>query len=91
MVAYGNASGKPEPIEVLDLARLGSLFLTRPILSHYIATRAEFELATGRYFEVLAKGTVRLPEITRFALSDAADAHRHLQDRAKPSLPILVP
>ena len=91
MVAYGNASGKPEPIEVLDLARLGSLFLTRPILSHYIATRAEFELATGRYFEVLAKGTVRLPEITRFALSDAADSHRHLQDRAKPSLPILVP
>ena len=91
MVAYGNASGKPEPIEVLDLARLGSLFLTRPILSHYIATRADFELATGRYFDALANGTVRLPEITRFALSEAADAHRHLQDRARPSLPILVP
>ena len=90
MVAYGNASGKPEPIEVLDLARLGSLFLTRPILSHYISTRAEFELATSRYFKTLTDGIVTLPEITRFPLTEAANAHRHLQDRSELSLPILV-
>ena len=91
MVAYGNASGKPEPLEVLDLARLGSLFVTRPILSHYIGTKKDFELATERYFKALTNKTVRLPEITSFDLSDAASAHRHLQDRAKLSLPILVP
>ena len=91
MVAYGNASGKPEPIEVLDLARLGSIFLTRPILSHYISTRADFEMATGRYFDVLRNRTVQLPEITPFKLADASEAHRHLQDRSKSTLPILVP
>lgn len=91
MVAYGNASGKPEPFEVLDLARLGSLFLTRPIMSHYIGTRAELELAANRYFEVLSNGTVTPPKHTSFALADAADAHRHLENRSELSVPILVP
>ena len=91
MVAYGNASGKPEALEVLDLARLGSLFLTRPIMSHYIGTRAELELSTRRYFEVLSNGTVTPPAQTHFALADAPDAHRHLEDRSKLSVPVLVP
>ena len=91
MVAYGNASGKPEPLEVLSLARLGSLFLTRPILSHYIGTRADFTLSTNRYFKVLTQGLVKLPEIREFRLIDAANAHRHLQDRKQLSIPVLVP
>ena len=91
MVAYGNASGKPEALEVLDLARLGSLFLTRPIMSHYIGTRAELELSTRRYFEVLSNGTVTPPAQTHFALADAPNAHRHLEDRSKLSVPVLVP
>ncbi|MEM7469018.1 MAG: quinone oxidoreductase [Pseudomonadota bacterium] len=91
MVAFGNASGKPDPLEVLDLARLGSLFLTRPILSHYIATATEFNAAAARYFDALITGTVKIPEITEFALNDAAKAHQHLQDRSQLSIPILVP
>ena len=91
MVAYGNASGKPEPIEVLSLARLGSIFLTRPILSHYIGTRAEYVAATERYFKAILDGLLRLPEITPFKLSEAPLAHQHLEDRSKLSVPLLVP
>lgn len=91
MVAYGNASGKPEPIEVLSLARLGSIYLTRPILSHYIGTRAEYMAATERYFRAIEDQIIELPEITRFKLSEAPQAHRHLEDRTKHSIPLLVP
>ncbi|MEQ8661464.1 MAG: quinone oxidoreductase [Gammaproteobacteria bacterium] len=91
MVAYGNASGAPEPCEVLALARLGSLFLTRPRLPDYVATRAELELCAGRYFAALAAGIVRPHALTRFALADAAAAHVHLEDRDQLTIPVLVP
>jgi NADPH2:quinone reductase len=91
MVAYGNASGKVEPFDVLELARLGSLFLARPRLGDYLATRQELELSAGRYFDALARGVVRPHAAERFALADAAAAHRHLEDRSKHTIPILVP
>lgn len=91
MVAFGNASGKPEEFDVLNLARLGSLFLTRPILSHYIGTRADFELSTERYFDALLENIIVLPEISEFPLSQASAAHRHLEDRTKLSIPVLIP
>jgi len=91
MVAYGNASGKPDPLDVLALARHGSLFLTRPNLGHYVSTRAEFELASGRYFDALHSGIVKPHAAQRFALADAPAAHRHLEDREQLTIPILVP
>jgi NADPH2:quinone reductase len=75
----------------LTLSRLGSLFLTRPRLDHYVATHAELDQSTARNFQALAEGVVRPHSVTPFALEDAADAHRHLEDRAKTSIPILVP
>ena len=91
MVAYGNASGTPAPFDVLTLSRLGSLFLTRPRLNDYIATRADLEAAAARYFAVLAAGVVRPHAVRHFALAEAAAAHRHLEDRATLTIPVLVP
>lgn len=91
MVAYGNASGKPDPLDVLALSRHGSLYLTRPNLAHYVSTRTELELSTGRFFDALERGIVWPHAVERFALEDAPAAHRHLEDRAKHTIPILVP
>ncbi|MEQ8234605.1 MAG: quinone oxidoreductase [Gammaproteobacteria bacterium] len=91
MVAYGNASGAPEPCEVLALARHGSLFLTRPRLPDYVADRSELEHCAGRYFDALAAGVVRPNAIERYALADAAAAHLHLEDRERLTTPVLVP
>ena len=91
MVAYGNASGKPDPLDVLALARSGSLFLTRPILNDYIGTKEELELSSARYFAAIAEGIVSPHEVTTFNLCDAKAAHEHLEDRSKISIPILVP
>ncbi|MEX2482569.1 MAG: quinone oxidoreductase [Gammaproteobacteria bacterium] len=91
MVAYGNASGKPAPLDVLALAGHGSLFLTRPRLTEYIATRADLEASAARYFDVLVGGVVRPHPVQHFALAEAAAAHRHLEDRAALRIPVLVP
>ncbi|MFQ3250309.1 MAG: NADPH2:quinone reductase [Glaciecola sp.] len=91
MVAFGNASGKPDPMDVLALARCGSLFLTRPILTHYVSTQEELELSAARYFAALADGIVTPHALTAYTLNDASAAHEHLEDRSKLSIPILVP
>ena len=91
MVAYGNASGKPEPFDVLTLASQGSVFLTRPRLWEYVGTKAELELSTSRFFEALEKGIVKPHPVEKFDLAEAPAAHVHLEDRAKHTIPILVP
>ena len=91
MVAYGNASGKPDPFDVLALSRHGSLYLTRPNLGHYVSTRADLELSTSRFFDALERGIVWPHPVERFALEEAPAAHLHLEDRAKHTIPILVP
>jgi NADPH2:quinone reductase len=81
MVSFGNASGPVEPFSPLLLSQKGSLFLTRPTLYHYIATRAELEASAGELFEMVSSGKVKIEVKQRFALSDAADAHRALEAR----------
>lgn len=81
MVSFGNASGPPDPIAPGLLAQKGSLFLTRPTLFNYIATRPELEEAAGELFGMLASGKVKVEVKQRFALADAAEAHRALESR----------
>lgn len=81
MVSFGNASGPPDPIAPGVLSQKGSLFLTRPTLNHYIATRQELEESANELFEVIASGKVRVEIKQRFALQDAAEAHRALEQR----------
>jgi NADPH2:quinone reductase len=81
MVSFGNASGPPDPIAPSLLQQKGSLFLTRPTINNYTATRAELEQAAGELFGVLASGAVKVEVKQRFALRDAAEAQRALEGR----------
>ena len=81
MVSFGNASGPPDPFPPGLLAQKGSLFLTRPTLFNYIATRPELEEAAGELFGMLASGQVKVEVKQRFALKDPAEAHRALEGR----------
>ena len=91
MVSFGNASGKPGPLDVLELAKRGCLFLTRPTLYGYTRNRNELLLSAQRYFSAITSGLLQAETGMPFALEDAAEAHRHLEDRAMVGSPILIP
>jgi NADPH2:quinone reductase len=90
MVSFGNASGPPEPIPPNLLAQKGSLYLTRPTLFHYIATREQLEQSAGELFEMVSTGKVKVEVKQRFALKDAAEAHRQLEARKTTGSTILT-
>lgn len=90
MVSFGNASGPVEPFSPLLLSQKGSLFLTRPTLFSYIATRAELERSGADLFDVIGSGKVKVAIDQRFALKDAADAHRALEARKTTGSTILT-
>ena len=81
MVSFGNASGPVDPFPATILAQKGSLFLTRPTLYDYIVTREELEQAARDLFGVVVSGKVKIEVKQRFALKDAAEAHRALESR----------
>ena len=81
MVSFGNASGPVDPFPNLQLAQKGSLFLTRPTLYDYTLDRADVEQSASALFEVVTSGKVRIEIGQRFALRNAADAHRALEAR----------
>ena len=90
MVSFGNASGPPDPISPGLLAQKGSLFLTRPTLFNYIATRQELVESASDLFEMVTSDKVRVEVKQRFALSDAAEAHRQLEARKTSGSTILT-
>jgi NADPH:quinone reductase len=81
MVSFGNASGPVEPFAPALLAQKGSLFLTRPTLFHYIASRRELEKSASELFDVVRSGKVKIEVNQRFPLSQASEAHRALESR----------
>ena len=90
MVSFGNASGPVDPFPPSMLAQKGSLFLTRPTLYHYIAARSELETAARDLFDAVENGTVTIEINQRFALKDAAEAHRSLEARTTTGSTILT-
>lgn len=91
MVSYGNASGAVPPISPLVLAQKGSLFLTRPTLGHYVATPQMLDETARDLFEVIESGAVKIAPPQRYALADAAQAHRDLEARKTTGSLVLVP
>lgn len=91
LVTFGNASGPVPPIEPLTLSQKGSIFLTRPTLGHYTATRAELELSANALFDVVAGGKVKIGVKHSYALKDAAQAHRDLEARKTTGSVVLLP
>lgn len=91
MVTFGNASGPVDPVAPLELMQQGSLFLTRPTMFHYIASREEFDERTAELFQWIGSGKLDVRIGDRFALAEAAEAHRRLESRATTGKVLLVP
>jgi NADPH:quinone reductase len=90
-VGFGNASGKPDPLDLSVLAQKGSLFVTRPTLFTYVAAREELLASAKALFEVVVSGAVRIDLHHRWPLRDAAEAHRALAARATTGPILLLP
>jgi NADPH2:quinone reductase len=90
MVSFGNASGPVDPISPLILSQKGSLFLTRPTLFNYIATRSELDEAANDLFDAVLSGKVKIEVKQRFPLKEAAEAHRELEARKTTGSTILT-
>jgi len=91
LVLYGQSSGPVPPFELRQLNDLGSLFLTRPSLAHYTATREELEQRAGDVLGAIASRRLDVRIGARFALADAASAHRALEGRATTGKVVLAP
>jgi NADPH2:quinone reductase len=91
MITFGNATGPVEPFSPLELAKRHSLFVTRPVLFDFIDTRDRLLAACKEMFGVLASGAVSINVNQRYALKDAAQAHRDLEARKTTGSTILLP
>ena len=91
MVSYGNASGPVPPFSPLELARRGSLFLTRPVLFHYIAKASDRARGARELFEIVTSGKVKVTIGQSYGLGDAAQAHRDLEARRTTGSTLLIP
>ncbi|MGA3203000.1 MAG: quinone oxidoreductase [Bryobacteraceae bacterium] len=80
-VSFGQSSGAVPPLEPLLLGQKGSLFLTRPVLTHYIADRQELEWRASDIFRWIAEKKLVLRVEREYPLADAAEAHRDLEAR----------
>lgn len=90
MALYGQASGAVAPVDPQLLNQKGSLFLTRPTLVHYTATREELLQRAGDVLSWVADGSLRLRVDREIPLADAAEAHRLLESRRTSGKLILV-
>ena len=91
LVTFGNASGPVPPMNLGILAGKGSLYVTRPTLATYIATREELESTAAELFDMVKSGKVKIEVSARYKLADAAQAHRDLEARKTTGSIILVP
>jgi NADPH:quinone reductase len=91
MVSFGQASGAVSSLDLSVLSQKGSLFLTRPTLMDYTATRAQLLTCATGLFEVLTQGALTCAIPQRFALSDAANAHKALESRQTTGATLLLP
>ena len=91
MVTFGNASGPPPAINPLELSKRGSLFLTRPTLFNYIASREELTRAARELFAAVTAKKIRVLIGQKYPLAEAAEAHRDLEARRTTGSTVLVP
>jgi len=91
LVLFGAASGPVAPIDPIKLLQKGSLFLTRPTLAHYIATREELERRATDVLNMVASGSLKLRIEHVYKLQDAQQAHRDLEARKTTGKLLLIP
>jgi NADPH:quinone reductase len=81
MVLFGGSSGPVPPFDLIQLSQKGSLYVTRPTLTHYVATREDLEMRAGAVFSMIAAGKLKLRIAHTYPLKDATQAHRDLEAR----------
>ncbi len=91
LVSFGNASGPVEGVNLGILAAKGSLYVTRPTLMTYTATREQLLACADDLFDVVRSGAVKIEIHQRFPLAEAAAAHRALEGRATVGSTLLLP
>ena len=90
MVSFGNASGAVDAFSPAILAQKGSLFLTRPSLKDYIATKNDLKSSANALFAAVSNG-IKINIGQRYALEDVAAAHTALEARQTIGSTILIP
>jgi NADPH2:quinone reductase len=90
-VSFGSSSGQIDAFNINILQAKGSLFATRPTLNTYGAKREDLLAIANDLFAVVGSGAVKIPINQKYALRDAAKAHRDLESRATTGCSILVP
>jgi NADPH2:quinone reductase len=90
MALFGASSGPVPPVDIGLLAKK-SLNLTRPTLFSHMASREATQAMADELFEVVGSGAVKIPVEQRYALADAAQAHRELEARKTTGCSVLLP
>src|SRR5580658_1622706 len=91
MVLFGGSSGAVPPFDLIGLSQKGSLFVTRPSLLHYIASREELVARSGAVFGMIAAGKLKLRIDHLYPLGEAQRAHRELEGRKTTGKLLLIP
>jgi NADPH2:quinone reductase len=91
LVNYGNASGHPPPLDLLQLAKRGSLSVSRPALSSLTADGPAMRAAAAELFDLVARGILTIEIGGSYPLEDAARAHRDIEERKIAGSVLLLP
>ena len=91
LVLFGGASGAVPPFDLIRLSQMGSLFITRPTLKDYIATRPDLERRAGAIFALVADGSLKLHIGQTYPLAEAAQAQIDLAGRRTTGKLLLLP
>lgn len=91
LVLFGGSSGAVPPFDLIKLSQKGSLYITRPTLAHYIATRPELERRAAEVLRMIQSGHLKLRIHETYPLADAETAHRDLEGRKTTGKLLLIP
>jgi NADPH2:quinone reductase len=91
MVLFGGSSGAVRPFDLIQLAQKGSLYVTRPSLANYIATREELVARSGAVFGMIVAGKLKLRIEHEYPLAEAQQAQRDLESRKTTGKILLIP
>jgi NADPH:quinone reductase len=91
LVSFGNSSGKVTPFDIGILSQKGSLYLTRPTMATYTATRTDLEATAREVFDVIRDGKVKVEIRHTYPLADAQQVHRDLEGRRTVGSIVMIP
>jgi NADPH:quinone reductase len=91
MVLFGGSSGAVPPFDLIALSQKGSLYVTRPTLGHYTATREELMARSSAVFGMITSGKLKLRIEHTYPLAEAQQAHRDLEGRKTTGKLLLMP